>query len=366
MTRRSNRKTLSFLAALAGLSVVSSACQFKNTRNPLLPTGASSVAQPDSSSTDVSSQPPATSSGPSSSLVDVWNSQALTAPSPASCADFQWAITGQSATSVNGTFSAQCANGIAVTGTASGELRDSTNVAITVSGTAIIGNILTCPFSATSNATIEDSGNALRIPYTGTTCLGPVSGTETLHRRQQAAPEPPAPPPADPGSSNGWSDAIDLSAARVYNSPADIASWPVTVRIDSLTMRPLGAPDSGVALGFNSNWPDWTPPGWAGPIQYTVWAVVNINGQWHTSGFIEMWRGRENTGAPILSDFARNWAYDSRWGPMAGYQPHAGEEMGFFVSAGDARGYSGVTSVRERSNVVVIPLPAGDNGSFGF
>ena len=34
--------------------------------------------------------------------------------------------------------------------------------------------------------------------------------------------------------------------------------------------------------------------------------------------------------------------------------------------AGDARGFSGATSVRERSNVVVVSLPAGDNGSFGF
>ena len=97
-----------------------------------------------------------------------------------------------------------------------------------------------------------------------------------------------------------------------------------------------------------------------------MWAVVNVNGRWYTSGFIEMWQGRDGTGAPILSDFARNWAYDSRWGPMMGHQPQPGEQMGFFVSAGDARGFSGVTSLRERSNVVVVSLPAGDNGFFGF
>jgi hypothetical protein len=51
---------------------------------------------------------------------------------------------------------------------------------------------------------------------------------------------------------------------------------------------------------------------------------------------------------------------------MAGYQPHAGEQMGFFVSAGNARGFGGVSSVRERSNVVLVALPAGDNGSFSF
>ena len=71
-----------------------------------------------------------------------------------------------------------------------------------------------------------------------------------------------------------------------------------------------------------------------------------------------MWRGRAGTGAPILSDFARNWAYDARWGPMMGHQPFAGEQMGFFVSSGNARGEAGVTARRERSNVVIIVVAA--------
>ena len=127
---------------------------------------------------------------------------------------------------------------------------------------------------------------------------------------------------------------------------------------------------SSAGLSFDSaalsRWPDYQPPGWDGPLQYTVWAVVNIGGQWYTSGFVQMWRGRGSTGAPILAEFSRNWAYDSRWGPMAGYQPHAGEQMGFFLSAGNARGVGTVTSARERTNVVVVSLPAGDNGSFSF
>jgi hypothetical protein len=96
-----------------------------------------------------------------------------------------------------------------------------------------------------------------------------------------------------------------------------------------------------------------------------TWAVLKINGQWRTSGFIQMWTGRESTGAPILAEFAQNWAYDSRWGPMNGYQPQVGEQMGFFVSSGTARGERGVSRFRERSNVVVN-LPAGDLGDFSF
>jgi hypothetical protein len=275
-------------------------------------------------------------------------------------------VSSQTPTSIAGTFSAVCAGGVTINGTASGQLVNYTTVPMTATGNATLPGIATCPFSLSGTGTVQDMGNTLSVPFTGTTCLGPVSGTETLHRPQPPAPAPaptpapdPVPPPPAPPASN---DAIDLSQVSVYNSPGDIASWPATVRITSLTMRP----GAGVSIGFNSNWPDFTPPGWSGSIQYTVWAVVKVNGHWNTSGFIEMWRGRDSTGAPILTDFARNWAYDARWGPMAGYQPQVGEQMGFFVSAGDARGFSGVTSVRERSNVVVVSLPAGDSGSFGF
>jgi len=163
-------------------------------------------------------------------------------------------------------------------------------------------------------------------------------------------------------------DMIDLSQVRVYNSPADVASWPITHAITALHMRPSFTPKPG--LTFESNalnvWPDYWPPGWDGPLQYTVWAVVRINGVWYTSGFIQMWRGRGNTGGPILTDFAPNWAYDSRWGPMAGHQPVPGEQMGFFLTAGNARGVGTVTSVRERTNVVLVSLPAGDLGDFAF
>jgi FG-GAP-like repeat/FG-GAP repeat len=164
-------------------------------------------------------------------------------------------------------------------------------------------------------------------------------------------------------------DAINLSQATVYNSPDDIASWPVTGAITTVTMQPTGSAVAGLSFAFSTQntWPDYAPPGWSGPLEYTVWAVVKINGQWNTSGFIQMWRGRPSTGAPILTDFARNWAYDpGRWGPMAGYQPQVGEQMGFFLSAGNARGDRTVTSVRERTNVVLVPLPANDTGVFTF
>src|SRR5438128_2711838 len=141
-------------------------------------------------------------------------------------------------------------------------------------------------------------------------------------------------------AASAWSapqDAIDLSQAAVYNSPADVASWPITAGITTLQMRPRGVRPDGLAFTSPAidKWPNYTPPGWDGPIQYTVWAVVRINGQWYTSGFIQMWHTRASTGAPILTDFAINWAYDNRWGPMRGHQPQVGEQMGFFLTAGN-------------------------------
>ena len=197
---------------------------------------------------------------------------------------------------------------------------------------------------------------------TDPTTTGPWSAPQVFQTPASAPIVGPAPLPVPAG---GVADQLNLSQAAVYNSPPDIASWPATTAIQRIDM----SYPAGLSLAFSAQntWPDYVPPGWSGGLQYTVWAVVNIGGRWYTSGFIQMWRGRPSTGAPILTDFAANWAYDpARWGPMAGYQPHAGEQMGFFVSAGNARGEKTVTSVRERSNVVLVALPAGDTGSFAF
>lgn len=162
-------------------------------------------------------------------------------------------------------------------------------------------------------------------------------------------------------------DAIDLSTALVVNAPADIASWPITRTITQLTMR---TPE-GLSFDFDQVLPEawkWrsNPEDPEDNYQYTVWPVVQINGQWVTSGIIQMWQGKEATGAPLLSDFAKNWVYDDRWGPLAHHQVSVGEVIGFFVSAGNGRGQPGVSSVRERSNVVLVHVPAGDQGIFRF
>ena len=79
---------------------------------------------------------------------------------------------------------------------------------------------------------------------------------------------------------------------------------------------------------------------------------------------MEYWKGLERSGGPP-SGYARDWYYDPiRWSPMSGYQPAVGEQVGFLVTAGDARN-NGNVIVKERSNVVVVPFPGGA-GAFPF
>ena len=75
--------------------------------------------------------------------------------------------------------------------------------------------------------------------------------------------------------------------------------------------------------------------------------------------------GLGRSGGPP-SGFAGNWYYSPQvWGPLAGHQPAVGEQVGFFVTAGDERAKD-VTIVRERSNIVVVPFPSDGGGYFPF
>ncbi len=323
-----------------------------------------------------SSDTPAQTSAPAGTtpIVDAqaymgtWSTAAAPtlALNPSTCGNLQWSISSQTSSQISGTFSAACAGGISLSGTATGQIGNLQSIPISIIGTGSLPGFPSCAFQIDGTGTVMDNNTALQVVYTGTTCVGPIRGTETL-RKKSTAVQPPEPAPAPvpepapaPTPVDVAADQMNLAEATVYNSPADVASWPVTTRITRLQM--LGC-NGGIALTFGAqnSWPDYTPPGWDGPLQYTVWAVVNVNGRWNTSGFIQFWRGRENTGAPILPlgcGFPVNWAYDHRWGPMNGYRPSVGERMGFFVTAGDARNVLGVTSLRERSNVVVVDLPA--------
>lgn len=452
------KSILSSFAALAAASVLTVACGFEHSTNVLAPSSAAPAA----------SAPTATANGnstSSTSLVGLWTSAALPAglPSVNTCGNFQFQVVSQTATTLSGTFSAVCGGGVTMTGTASGVL-NGTAVAITATGSAAVPGTPSCAFNLTGNGAVIDNGYTLTVPFTGTTCLGPVSGTEVLHRPQPAAvavvfsePTPVSPTPnvflttlhpkftvvdstrtgpvgavtylieiatdeaftnkwatwstpeqpnqtvldppkdvsyssvyywhvraSDPTTAGPWSrtlafatpdppqapsssgqDAIDLHQVNVITAPKDVASWPITARITVLDFSSAGVDVEFTKKDGPGRWPDVTPPGWDGGIQYTIWMVENIGGQWYTAGGVEYWYGLGRSGGPP-SRFASNWYYNPQvWGPLAGHQPAVGEQVGFFVTAGDARAKD-VTIVRERSNVVVVPFPSDGGNYFPF
>jgi hypothetical protein len=112
-------------------------------------------------------------------LLGSWSSSDLI-PAAESCTDFKWDVTEQSGNSASGSFSATCANDIRVQGTATGTLTGST-VNWSAQATASVANIASCPITLTGTA--EILVDAIRVPYSGQTCLGPVSGVETLRKR---------------------------------------------------------------------------------------------------------------------------------------------------------------------------------------
>jgi hypothetical protein len=191
------------------------------------------------------------------------------------------------------------------------------------------------------------------------TTVGPWSYTQAF--QELAEPAPVYTPPTQIPSGPSPNDAINLNTVIIHNSP-NVASWPATTKLSRLDLMPSGA---HAEFSAQSYWPEVVPPGWSGGLQWTLWIVLNINGQWHASGCIEYWKGLYESGGPV-SGYARDWYYDPiRWGPMAGHQPAPGEQVGFMVTAGDARN-NGPNSVNERSNVVMVSFPSNAGQSFVF
>jgi hypothetical protein len=119
--------------------------------------------------------------GPSSTgvaaLLGNWTSANLV-PSADACTDFKWNVTQQSGNTASGSLSATCKN-LQVAGTASGTLSGST-ITWNAQATATVPGLPACAISLTGTA--ELGVDSIRVPYSGDTCIGRVSGVEVLRK----------------------------------------------------------------------------------------------------------------------------------------------------------------------------------------
>lgn len=114
------------------------------------------------------------------SLLGVWASVSSAPSTAGTCANFQWSVNQISGLTGSGAFSATCFGTLQVSGTGTGTLAG-TAINWTATGTATGSGNGSCAVSASGSASLQSDGSIL-IPYSGTTCLGPVSGTQVIRK----------------------------------------------------------------------------------------------------------------------------------------------------------------------------------------
>jgi len=274
------------------------------------------------------------------------------------CSNLQLAIASQTATQAQGRLTMDCPNGVQIAGNVTGQLGGA-NIPVVYQGNATQGSE-TCAFTMTGTFFPIDA-TTFRFEFTGQSCFGPIGGIETL-RLGSSNNSSPAP------AATATNDMIPFGSAQIHNSPLNLASWPVTSAISVVELRPNGVHVEFSKQDGPGRWPDYTPPGWDGSLQYTLGMALNINGQWHASAPVQVWYGLPAAGGPP-SQYALNWFYDpSRWAPMTYHQPAVGETIGIFACAGNCRNVTDGSGspVKERTNVVTVTMPTDAGARFTF
>jgi hypothetical protein len=149
---------LLMLGALVPVTAAVGGCGIKHAGDPLAPTSAAA----------------------GTSYVGTWRSNVASAPTGSTCGNFEWRVTNQSEGIISGVFTAQCGGSLTVSGSAWGQ-PNGTTIPITATAGGVGPGIPACDVSFTSTATAD--GATIRVPYSGKTCLGPMSGVEVLTRQ---------------------------------------------------------------------------------------------------------------------------------------------------------------------------------------
>lgn len=112
-------------------------------------------------------------------LSGTWSSVAPSTSFSSTCSDFMWIVTDVTGDTGSGSFTAKCFNNMTIAGTASGKMSGNT-IAWTATAVGTSPSIDSCPISLSGTATFENE--QIRVPFSGTTCLGAISGVEILRK----------------------------------------------------------------------------------------------------------------------------------------------------------------------------------------
>jgi hypothetical protein len=152
---------------------------------------------------------------------------------------------------------------------------------------------------------------------------------------------------------------IPLADVTVLGSPPRVLNFPARATLDHIGLTP-GA--LNLVVIHATPWPAVSIDG-GDPVQSaTLWVFLKINGKWYATG-AERLRPQQIEGTDKPEDADVNhfigvsWLYDAgRWGPMAGYVPKTGEQVGMMVAAGSSRS-DDQAPVQERTRIVQFAWP---------
>ena len=182
------------LFSLLLASTLATGCAFENTSKLFSPTapsgnggaagttvgGSSTTGGSGSTTNGGSNTGGGSTSTPASAFSGAWGSSSIAGLPLGNCSDVKWLITAQSASSISGTVTANCASGVTVSANLTGTLRNESVIDLVANGTMTAMG-LPCAFNLTGTGT-RQSDDTMKVNYSGTYCLGSVSGTETLRK----------------------------------------------------------------------------------------------------------------------------------------------------------------------------------------
>ena len=172
-------KTFALLSLLLA-STLATGCAFENTSKLFNPTAPGNSGAAGGTSTGGSSTGGNSSSSPASAFAGAWGSPSIAGLPLGNCSDVKWLITTQTASSVSGTVNATCASGVKVAANLTGTMQSDSVMNLVTTGTMTAMG-LPCQFSLNGTGT-HQADDTMRVNYSGSYCLGTLSGSETLRK----------------------------------------------------------------------------------------------------------------------------------------------------------------------------------------